>query len=150
MACVRSSCSPIPGSFYKRESTRCCASCTSIAGCCSESGSCTWLFAAHFQEQGLVLSAVAQIPHHTVATPPHPTLTGELHQQIPSMFGLAGVHAYCDIWLLLRLVVGSVNELELYLMRPSAGTVDKPTGGSSSCLSIFHCRGSPMLSILHT
>ena len=72
---------------------------------------------------------------HTAATP---TLSGEVHQQIPSILGLAGTHAYCDIWLLLTLVVGSVDELELHLMRPSPGTLD--AGGSPGCQSIFHCR----------
>ena len=102
------------------------------------------LYAAYFQEQGLVLSAVAHIPHHTAATP---TLSGEVHQQIPSILGLGGTHAYCDIWLLLTLVVRSVDGHELHLMRPSHGTVD--AGGSPGCQSIFHCRGSPMLSLLH-
>ena len=54
-----------------------------------------------------MLSAVAQIPHHATAAP---TLSGEVHQQIPSILGPAGVHAYCDIRLLVTLVVGSVNE----------------------------------------
>ena len=81
---------------------------------------------------------------HTVATP---TLSGEVHQQIPSILGLAGTHAYCDIWLLLTLVVGSVDERALHLMRPSPGTVD--AGGSPGYQSIFRCRGSPMLSLLH-
>ena len=81
---------------------------------------------------------------HTAATP---TLSGEVHQQIPSILGHAGTHAYCDIWLLLTLVVGSVDERALHLMRPSPGTVD--SGGSPECQSIFHCRGSPMLSLLH-
>ena len=61
------------------------------------------LIIAAFQEQGLVLSAVAQIPHHTAA---NPTLSEEVHQQIPSILGLTGTHAYCDILLLLVLVVG--------------------------------------------
>ena len=91
-----------------------------------------------------MLSAVAQIPHHTAATL---NLSGEVHQQFPSILGLAGTHAYCDIWLLLTLVVGSVDERALHLMRPSPGTVD--AGGSPGCQSIFHCRGSPMLSRLH-
>ena len=85
---------------------------------------------------------MAQIPQHTVATP---TLSGDIHQHIPSILGLTGVHAYCDIWLLLTLVVGSVDERELHLMRPSPGTVD--AGVSPGCQSIFHCRGSPMLSL---
>ena len=69
---------------------------------------------------------------HKAATP---TLSEEVHQQIPSILGLEGIQAYCDIWLLLTLVVGSVDERDLHLMRP--------------CQSIFHCRGSPMLSLLH-
>ena len=101
-------------------------------------------YAADYQEQGLVMSAVAHIPHHTAATP---SLSGEVHQQIPSILGLAGIHAYCDIWVLLTLVVGSVDELELQLMRLSPGTVD--AGGSPGCQSIFHCRGAPMVSLMH-
>ena len=82
-----------------------------------------------------MLSAVAQTPHHTAATP---TLSGEVHQQIPSIIGLGGPHAYCDIWLLVTLVVGSVDGRELHLMRRSHGTVD--VGGSPGCQSIFHCK----------
>ena len=64
MPFVMNLCSLIPDSFHKPECIQCCASCKCITGSCSQSGSCTWLLAADCQEQGLVLSAVAQIPHH--------------------------------------------------------------------------------------
>ena len=53
MAAAVCSCSQIPGSFHKRENTQCCASCTCIAGCCSQSCSYTWSLGADFREQGL-------------------------------------------------------------------------------------------------
>ena len=57
MASAVCSCSQIPGSFHKRESTQCCASCTCIAGCCSQPCSYTWSLGANFREQGLGLSS---------------------------------------------------------------------------------------------
>ena len=90
-----------------------------------------------FSSKMLVLSAVAQTPHHTAASPLCRKKT--IHQQIPSILsilGLAGIHAYCDVWLLLALVVGYVDERELHMMRTSPGTVDAI--GSTRCQSILH------------
>ena len=74
----------------------------------------------------------------------HPHFVGRSPSAVSFLLGLAGTHAYCDIWLLLTLVVGSVDERELHLTRPSPGTVD--AGGSPGCQSIFRCRGSRSLS----
>ena len=74
-----------------------------------------------------MLSAVAKKPSSHCC---HPTLSEEVHQQIPSIIGLAGSPPYYYI-----LLVG--YERELHLMRPSPGTV--VAGGSPGCWSIFHC-----------
>ena len=56
MAAAVCSCGQIAGSFHKRENTQCCASCTCIAGCCSQSCSYTWSLGADLREQGLNIS----------------------------------------------------------------------------------------------
>ena len=51
------------------------------------------------------MSELAQTPHHTLAIP---SLLDEVHLQIPSILGLAGIHAGSGTLLLLMLVVGPV------------------------------------------
>ena len=73
-----------------------------------------------------------------------PTLSDEVHQQIPSILGLADTHEYCGTLLLLMLVVALVDET--CSMRPSHRTVDAE--GSSDCQSSLHYVVPPMLSLL--
>ena len=92
------------------------------------------------------MSVAAQNPcqHcHIAATP---TLSDAVHQQIPSIIGLAGTHEDCGTLLLLMLVVALVDEHETCLMRHSHRTADAE--GSPGCQSSFHCVVPPMISLL--
>ena len=76
----------------------------------------------------------AQTPCHIVASP---TLSDEVHQQLPSLLGLAVAHEYSGTLLLLMLVVALVDEHETCSMRPSHRTADAE--GSPGCQSSFQC-----------
>ena len=99
---------------------------------------------SRFWEQVLGLSVAAQTPCHIAATP---TMSDEVHQQIPPILGLAGTHEDCDTLLLLMLVVALVDEHDTCSLRPSHSTADAE--GSPGCQSSFHCIVPPMLSLLH-
>ena len=132
MTSVMSSCSPIPRSFHKPECTQWCASCTCVHRRVLQS--VRHLIIRSFSGAGACAWVSAKTTHHTPATA---TQSEEVHQEIPSILGLAGSPAYYDILLLLVIVVGSVDERELHLLRSSLGTVD--VGWSPGCQSMFRC-----------
>ena len=77
----------------------------------------------------------------------HPTLSHEVHQQIPSLIGLAVTHEYCGALFIMMLVVALMDEHDTCSMRPSHRTADaeRSPGRQSS----YHCIVPSMLSLLH-
>ena len=74
-------------------------------------------------------------------------MSDEVHQQIPSIIGLAGTH---EDWYIAAPHVGGiafVDEHETCSMRPSHRTDD--ANWSPGCQSSFYCIVPPMLSLLH-
>ena len=136
-------CNQFPCSYHKQECIQCCASCMSILGCYSQFGSCIWLPVTDVLEQEVEMFEVAQIPHHTPATP---SPLDEV-PQILSILELEDTHEGCDTLLLLQLVVKIVVLHGIYLKPPFHKIVY--IGGNPVCQLMLHCRLLLVLSPLH-
>ena len=124
--------------IYHTECSKCCASCTSIAGCCSH---ISHPAAPNYSQQIFRSGGCA----HCSGTNP------SLHNSHPySSCRKKSISISIPLWDLqvhphtmicccsCVLVVGSVDERHLHFMRPSPGT--DYAGGRPGCQSIFYCR----------